>query len=316
MSEKAAEKTWPQRELGRELSNWGRWGDDDEIGTMNFVTQEKRVASMAAVRSGKTFDLGMPFDQNGPFQDASLLAHRINPRHLMVMNPWDSLSGDGSFFADDMIIMGLQSATQWDGLCHVGYDGYFYNNVPIKSFTTAAGATKNDFPKVNDRLVSRAVLLDIARLKGVDVLPDSYEITGADLLAAEKRQGVAVESGDILLLRTGAYRYFLDGDREHFLRNAPGPGLDTCRFLYDREVAAIAVDNYSGEVMPSPIPGAAVPWHQVILRDMGMTLGEMFNFEDLAADSEADGQWESLFCGTGVKVTGSVGSPVSPIAIK
>jgi kynurenine formamidase len=316
MTTTAQETVWPQHELGKELSNWGRWGENDEIGTLNFVTPDKRVASVNAVRTGKTFDLGMPFDKNGPFQVPGAVAHRANPIHLMTLTPLDSNPPDSSFFADDMVIMGLQAATQWDGLCHVGYGGYFYNGVRRSELDTTTGAHRNDFPKVNDRLVSRGVLLDIARLKGLDRLADSYEITEADLLAAEERQGVKVESGDFLLLRTGSYRWFLEGDRAHFLGNAPGPGLSTCRFLHDREVAALAVDNYSCELMPSPVPGAAIPFHQVVIRDMGMTLGEMFNFEELAADSEADGVWESLVCATGIKVTGGVGSPVSPIAIK
>ncbi len=316
MSESLAEKVWPHHELGKELSNWGRWGEDDEIGTLNFVTPQKRVESMRAVRTGKTFDLGMPFDKNGPFQEPGPVAHRVNPLHIMTLTPLDYAPADGCISADDMVVLPLQAATQWDGLCHVGYGGHFYNGVPESALTTINGAARNDFPKVNERLVSRAVLLDIARLKDVDRLPDSYQITEADFLAAEERQGIRVESGDILLVRTGAYQWFLEGDRQHFLRDAPGPSLDTCKYLHEREVAAIAVDNYSGESMPSPIPGAAVPWHQVIMRDMGMTLGEMFNFEELAADSEADGVWESLFVGIGIKVTGGVGSPVSPIAIK
>ncbi len=315
-NEPSPQNPWPHQALGKELSNWGRWGEDDEIGTLNFVTPQKLIDSMKVVRTGKRFDLGMAFDKNGPFQEPGPVAHRVNPLHVMTLTPLDSAPPDGSFFADDMVILPLQAATQWDGLCHVGYGGHFYNGVPRSELNTISGAQRNDFPKVNERLVSRAVLLDIARFKEMDRLPDSYEITEADFLGAEDRQGVRVESGDILLVRTGAYQWFLEGDRQHFLRDAPGPSLDTCRFLHDREVAAIAVDNYSGESMPSPIPGAAIPWHQVIMRDMGMTLGEMFNFEELAADCEEDGVWECLFIGTGIKVTGGVGSPVSPIAIK
>ncbi|WP_231611038.1 cyclase family protein, partial [Rhodococcus sp. CX] len=209
-----------------------------------------------------------------------------------------------------------QSATQWDGLAHVGYGGKFYNDVPAGAVNNFMGASRNSFHKAVDRLISRGVLLDIARLKGVDRLEDSYEITEADLRAAEERQGVRVESGDVVLLRTGSYKWFLEGDREHFLGNAPGPGLDTCQWLYDREVAALAIDNHSGEVWPSPVPGATIPFHQVVIRDMGLTLGEMFNLEELAEDCEADGVWEFFFCAPGLKVTNSAGSPVTPIVVK
>ncbi|PBC48037.1 cyclase [Rhodococcus sp. ACS1] len=313
-SDGSGEKVWPHQELGRKLSNWGRWGEGDEIGTLNFVTPGKRVSAAQLVRTGKAFDLGMPFDKDGPFKGGGL---RTNPIHVMTLLPSDTAkTADGLISADDMIITGLQSATQWDGLAHVGYGGMFYNGVPAGAVNNFVGASRNSFHKAVDRLISRGVLLDIARLKGVDRLADSYEITEADLLAAEERQGVRVESGDVVLLRTGSYRWFLEGDREHFLGNAPGPCLDTCQWLYDREVAALAIDNHSGEVWPSPVPGATIPFHQVVIRDMGLTLGEMFNLEELAADCEADGVWEFLFCAPGLKVTNSAGSPVTPIVLK
>jgi kynurenine formamidase len=307
-------RTWPHHELGKELSNWGRWGADDEIGTLNFVTPDKRVRAAQLVKTGKNFDLGMPFDKNGPFPSGGF---RINPVHVMTLLPSDSAgSKDGMIAADDMLILGLQSATQWDSLAHVGYHGKFYNDVPAGAVNNFLGATRNSFAKAVGNLISRGVLLDIAAVKGVDRLEDSYEITSADLSAAEDRQGVRVESGDILLVRTGWYKWFLEGDKAHFMGNAPGPGLDTCRWLHEREVAAFAIDQWTGEVWPSPIPGASIPWHQVVIRDMGLTVGEMFNFEELAADCEQDGVWESLFCAPGLKVTGSVGSPITPMALK
>jgi kynurenine formamidase len=307
-------KTWPHHEIGKELSNWGRWGEDDEIGTLNFVTPEKRVRAASMVKTGKTFDLGMPYDKNGPFPPGGF---RINPVHVMTFLPGDiPQAADGYIAADDMVIMGLQAATQWDSLAHVGYDGLFYNNVPQTAVNSLVGASRNSFAKSADRLVARGVLLDIARLKDIDRLPDSYEITAADLSAAEERQGARVESGDFLLLRTGSYQWFLEGDRAHFMGDEPGPGLDSCRWLHDREVAALALDNWACEVRPSKIEGGHNPFHQVAIRDIGLLIGEMFNFEDLAADCEQDGIWEFLFSGTGLKVTGGVGSPLTPLAIK
>ncbi len=305
---------WPHHELGKELSNWGRWGEDDEIGTLNFITPEKLIRSAQLVRTGKSFDLGIPFDKNGPFPPGGW---RINPVHVMTLLPSDTArSKDGQIAADDMIIMGLQAATQWDGLAHAGYEGFFYNNVPAAAVNNFTGASRNSISKVAAKLISRGVLLDIAALKGVDALPDSYEITEADVLAAEERQGVRVVSGDILCIRTGWYKYFRDGDRQHYVGNTAGPGLDICRWIHDREIAALALDQANGEVWPSPIPGATIPFHQVVIRDIGLTLGEMFDFEELAADCEQDGVWEFFFIGTGLKVTGGVGSPLTPIALK
>lgn len=310
----SGEKVWPHHELGKKLNNWGRWGDDDQIGTLNFVTPAKRIQAAQLVKTGKAIDLGMPFDKDGPFKEGGF---RNNPIHVMTLLPSDTaFSKDGQISADDMIFTGLQSATQWDGLGHVGYGGKFYNNVPAAAVNNFLGVSRNGFHHAVSRLISRGVLLDIARLKGVDRLEDSYEITEADLLGAEERQGVRVESGDIVLLRTGSYKWFLEGNRERFLGNAPGPCLDTCRWLYEREVAALAIDNHSGEVWPSPVEGATIPFHQVVIRDMGLTLGEMFNLEDLADDCEADGVWEFMFCGPGLKVTNAAGSPITPIVLK
>lgn len=305
---------FPHHELGKRLSNWGRWGDDDEIGTLNFVTPEKRIEAAKLVRTGKVIDLGMPFDKNGPFEAGGF---RVNPVHVMTILPSDTAqSPDGLISADDMIITGLQSATQWDGLAHVGYGGYFYNGLPAAAVNNFTGAARMDITKVLDRLVTRGVLLDIAGLHGLDVMPDSYEVTADDLSAAEERQGVKVASGDVVMLRTGWYRYFLEGDRAHFMGNAAGPGLSCCEWLYDREVAALAEDNWTGEVWPSPIEGITIPFHQVAIRDMGLTLGEMFNFEGLAVDCEEDGVWDCMLVAPPLKVTGGVGSPISPLAYK
>jgi kynurenine formamidase len=308
------EKVWPHHELGRKLSNWGRWGADDEIGTLNLVTPEKVVQAAGLVRTGKRIDLGMPFDKDGP-QDGGF---RINPVHTMTWTPADTVGmPDGMISADDMIVMGLQCATQWDSLAHVGYAGMFYNGAPATSLRPGVGATRNSFAKANGHLVSRGVLLDLPRLRGLDVLPDSYEITSADLDEAEAAHGVRVEPGDVLCLRTGWYSYFLAGDKAKFGRGPEaGPGLDALQWFSDRDIAAVAMDNWAFERYPTVVEGGIIPVHQVAIRDLGLTVGEMFTFEDLSADCAADGVYEFLFTGTGLKITYSVGSPVSPFAIK
>src|SRR6202046_1647800 len=114
---------WPHHELGKELSNWGRWGDDDEIGTLNFITPERLVNAARMIRTGKSIDLGLAYDKNGPFPPGGW---RINPVHVMTLLPSDTARArDGQIAADDMVVMGLQCSTQWDGLAHVGYGGFF-----------------------------------------------------------------------------------------------------------------------------------------------------------------------------------------------
>ncbi|GLY38943.1 cyclase [Amycolatopsis sp. NBRC 101858] len=308
------EKTWPHQELGKKLSNWGRWGADDEIGTLNLVTPEKVAAAAKLARTGKRIDLGMSFDKNGP-QDGGF---RINPVHTMTWTPLDTAGlPDGMISADDMVVMGLQCATQWDALSHVGYGGFFYNGVPSTAVRPGAGATRNSFAAANGHLISRGVLLDLPAVKGVDRLPDSHEITSTDLEEAEAAHGVTVEPGDVLCLRTGWYQYFLEGDKTKFGRGPePGPGLEVLQWFKDRDIAAIAIDNWAFERYPTVVEGSVIPVHQIAIRDLGLTIGEMFTFEDLAADCAADGVYEFLFTGTGLKISNSVGSPVSPIAIK
>jgi len=299
------------RELGTKLRNWRRWGPDDELGTVNFITPTSRKRGAAAVRSGATVDLGMPFDTRGP-QSGGM---RFNPIHKMTR-----LLSDGEFgglaVADDIVIMPLQCATQWDSLAHVAYDGKAYNDMPYSAVTAAEGATRNSFATVAPHLVGRGILLDIPALKGVSCLDPADEVTADDLSAAAARERLQIEQGDIVLVRTGWYQHFLAGDSGRYMGAPhPGLGLSCCNWLYDNQVAAVACDNYAVEVRPSRDPDAALPFHMVAIRDIGLTLGEMFNLEGLAAACAERGAWDFLFAGPGLKITGSVGSPITPVAV-
>jgi kynurenine formamidase len=259
------------QELGTKLRNWGRWGTDDELGTVNFITAASRLRGAQAARSGQVVQLGMPFDANGP-QSGGL---RFNPIHRKSM-----LLSDGEFggmaVADDIVIMPLQSATQWDSLAHVGYGSRAYNDVPYSAVTAVQGATRNSFDKVNLNL----------------------------------------ESGDIVCVRTGWYQHFLARDAATYMAEPhPGLGLSCAQWLYDNQAAVIACDNFAVECRPSRDPDAGLPFHMVAIRDMGLQLGEMFNLEDLAAACAERDAWDFLFAGPGLKITGSVGSPVSPVAV-
>ena len=301
------------KQIGAELSNWGRWGADDQVGTLNFITPAVRAAAAKMIKTGETVDLGMPLDANGPHSGREW---RFNPIHRMTQILTDVEYPGGAMAADDVISMPLQAGTQWDALAHVGYDGEIYNGYPATSMTAVDGATKNSFDRVVDRIVGRGVLLDIARLRGVDVMEGGDEITPDDLDRAARTQGVEVRTGDILLVRTGWYQHFLNGDHGTFLGpDEAGMGFSTCAWLDEHQVAAIAADNFAVEVRPSGIKGVLAPVHMVLIRDLGMTLGEMFNLEILSETCARLGRWEFFLSGIGMKVSGSVGSPVNPIAI-
>jgi kynurenine formamidase len=284
------------------LSNWGRWGKEDEKGTTNLITPERVVAAAKLAKTGKIFDLGIPFDQNGPQPGGG----RINPVRLMSETGQDQEFPGAFHYADDYIFMPLQAASQWDGLAHVFYDEVMYNGFPASDITKQAKG-----------IVGRGVLLDIARLKGVKWLDQGYVITPADLDAACAKQGVTVGAGDVLYFRTGWRTKFKEEkDANAFMAGEPGLGLDCCQWLYDRDVAVIASDNWAIEVLPGEIETELLPVHMVLIRDMGMTLGEILDFDELADDCEADGVWEFLTASPPIKFTNAVGSPSNPLAIK
>jgi len=301
------------RAVGERLRNWGRWGADDERGTTNLITPERLVAAGGLIRQGKVFDLGIPFDEKGPQPGGG----RINPVHLMSENGDEQVFPGGFKYADDYIFMPLQGATQWDSLAHVFYDEQLYNGFPSQG-VSMKGAAHCSIDKQAKGIAGRGVLLDIAALKGVEWMEAGTVITPDDLEAAAARQGgVEVGSGDILVFRTGWRRKFLrEADPVAFMAGEPGLGQDCCAWLRERDVAAVCSDNWAIEVLPGEDPGAVFNVHMVLIRDMGMTLGEILDLEELAADCESDGVWEFFFAAPVLKVSRAVGSPINPLAIK
>ncbi len=300
------------RELGKRLSNWGRWGAEDERGTTNLITPERLVAAARLVRQGKSFDLGIPLGADGPQPGGG----RINPVHLMSQTGAGQNFPGGFHFADDYIFMPLQGASQWDALAHVFYDDTLYNGFPA-SAVGLGGAERDSIDKQAKGIAGRGVLLDIAALKGVNWLDAGYAITPQDLDSAAQRQGVQVQAGDILLFRTGWRRKFLEEKNpQTFMSGEPGLGIACCAWLREHDIAAVCSDNWAIEVLPGELPDVALPVHMVLIRDLGMTLGEILDFEELAADCAADGVWEFFFCSPPLKVSKGVGSPINPLAIK
>lgn len=303
------------RSLGKKLSNWGRWGADDERGTLNFISPEVVTRAAGLVRRGRVFSLGLSFGADGPQIGQG---GRVNPLHLMTAVD-QRLPGeypDGFRYADDIMVLPLQCATQWDSLAHVHYDGRLYNGFPA-STTSPAGAARNGIDKIGPGIVSRGVLLDLARAAGVPRLAPGTAIQPADLDAAARDQGVRIERGDVLLVRTGHLSVFKTaGDRVGYMRRMPGLGMACAEWLHGHEIAAVASDTSSVEVIPFEDPQTPLPLHLICLRDMGLTLGEMFDLDALADDCAADGVWEFFFTAPPLKITGGVGSPLNPLAIK
>ena len=187
------------RDAAEKYKNWGKWGPDDEIGTLNYTSAEDIVAATRLVKKGKVISLALNFDHTGPQGAKSKYPAmgRTNPIHTMLRTGTDAYSGvldkRGIRAADDMVIMPLQCGTQWDGLGHVFYENYMWNGYDCRE-VTSAGAQKCGIEKTKNKMVGRGVLLDVARYKGVESLDDGYAITCDDLDATAKKQDVDAQA--------------------------------------------------------------------------------------------------------------------------
>jgi kynurenine formamidase len=295
-------------------SNWGRWGDDDQRGTLNFLSAEGLVAAAGLVRLGKVFELSIPIGQDGPNRGGQ----RWNAIHLMSLLPGERFPRDLLEVADDVISMPLQATTQWDSLAHVGYSGYFYNGVPTSEVTALGGAPRNGIDQLLPGPLGRGVLLDAARHRGVEWIEvGDPAITATELSEIAGAQGVEVGRSDIVLVRTGWRRKaVVDGWSAEWIDTNPGLHPDCAEWLASREVTAVASDNHSLEIVPMVDPDTVFPLHGALIRDLGMMIGEMFDLEELSADCAEDNRWDFFFCAPPLRVANAVGSPVSPVAIK
>jgi kynurenine formamidase len=300
--------------LAKKVNNWGRWGSDDEIGTINLITPEVRRRAAACVRTGRSFSLALPLSETEGIQ-TGLLPGRLNPVRAMVQIN-TPLTGDPADFcsSDDMVVMGLQCATHWDGLGHVSYEGRLYNGNSAASIT-AFGASVCGIHKIRT-LVSRGVLLDVARTLGTDRLDGGYAVTASDLDAAEARAGLEVGPGDVVLVRTGQMALLASGDKAGYGAPAPGLSTMTVEWFRDRDVAAVATDTLTFEVWPGEDDAAILPVHLLHLVEMGMTQGQNWVLDELAEDCAADGVHEFLLEASPQPFTNAVGSPVNPVAVK
>jgi kynurenine formamidase len=309
------------RKIAMQVRNWGRWGADDEIGTLNFITPETVAAACRLATTGKVFALGIPLQREGP---QSGTRQRFNPIHTMFRDggdvpktPAEVVAMQGYGGSDDWIVMPLQCVTQWDSLAHVFYEGKMYNGYDA-ALVTSSGTSKNSIDKTKSRIAGRGVLLDVARWKGVRALEPGYAITPEDLDATAAAQKVEVRRGDLLLIRTGHMSRYLDRKdwRNYDLDDSPGVSVHTAPWMHAREIAAIAADNYAVEVRPSQLPPFRSPFHICAIPNMGLTLGEIFYLEELAADCAADGRYAFLLVASPLPVTRGVGTPINPYAIK
>lgn len=305
--------------LADKYKNWGRWGDDDQLGTLNYITPQKIVDASGLVKQGKVVSLAIPFDDNGP-QTGSF--GRFNPIHFMLQDGGDVSIGAQDHlpniqYTDDAVTMPLQCATQWDALAHILYRGKMYNGYEAHH-VNSTGAKKNGMENARDKIVSRGVLLDIPLYKGKQWLEPGEAIYPEDLDGAAAMGKVSVGTGDIVLVRTGQIgQVRADGSwGEYSGGSAPGLGVDCAQWICEHEIAGYATDTWGTEVIPNETPDIFQPLHMILIVHAGVLVGEIFDLEGLAEDCANDGVYEFLFVAPPLPITGAVGSPINPQAIK
>jgi kynurenine formamidase len=318
-------------DIAARVSNWGRWGPEDQIGTLNLVDEAARLRGAAAVHQGKAFALGLPMSAAEGIQ-MGFVKGRINPERTMI-SVNEPLSGDPGWIAtsEDAVTFALQCATHWDGLAHASYGagpdgGTLYNGFPASS-VTEAGAGNLGIHLITS-LVSRGVLLDVPRSKGVEILEPGYPITPADLDAACALGGLTIDPGDVVLVRTGqAAHLALPGRpglggaapaRDLVAYTWPSPGLTmaTALWFHTHDVAAVATDTMVLEVYPCEDEALYLPVHLLHLVEMGMTQGQNWFLDELADACATDGRYDFLLDATPLPFTHALGSPVNPVALR
>ena len=297
--------------MAQELSNWGRWGAEDERGALNFITPEVSAAAAALVSEGVTVSCALELAKTPAADNPTPVLHFMTGAgDISAEGRVPGLESTGDGF---MISPHGMANTHIDALCHILDQGKMYNGFPA-SDVRSNGAARNSIMAAEQGIASRGVLLDIARLQGVDWLEPGDGIGVDDLEAAEAAQGVQVRSGDILLIRTGRdTRREAEGAWPPFSGLA-GLLLETLPWLHEREVAILGCDGVS-YVIPSNVDGSALPIHHIIITYMGVHLIDNARLGPLGEACAARNRWEFLLTVAPLRLVGGTASPINPVAL-
>lgn len=306
-------------------SNWGRWGDDDQVGALNFLDDAQVRRGSNAVNQGQTFTLQLPMTHgSGP-----VFPGRVPVQHFFSQdegiysaNKMEPLPG-GVKYSDDAVFMYLQGTTHVDALGHAWYDDKVYNNRSADS--TVHGHSHMDVGVLGEKgIVGHGILLDVGRHMGDDQhrLAPGECIHLDDLKATAKAQELSISKRDILLIRTGSMGRYYDEDTHDDWDAMSEPGLcyspELLTWVHEMEIPMIGADNLAVELVPQEIDGETyiIPLHGALMRDLGVVLSELFWLDELADSSAEDGQYSFLFTAAPLKMKEGSGSPVNPIVIK
>ncbi len=288
--------------LRDKLSNWGRWGPEDQLGTLNHIRPQHRVQAALGVRSGRTVSCSRPLPTvPGPENPTPATHHMLGTHTEGGGADWFGVAPHG------------YATSHLDALCHIFWDGTLYNGHDSQ-VVTAHGAEQLGVHHLRDGIVGRGVLLDIPPVRGVEALEPGTPITVDDLEAAEDATGVSVGGGDILLVRTGRWVWHRAHGGWDPRQRLAGLHASCLPWLYDREVAVLGSDGVS-DCHPSHIDGVRLPVHTVGIVAMGLTLLDNLDLDALADACEREERNEFLLTVAPLIINGGTASPVNPIAV-
>jgi kynurenine formamidase len=278
--------------------NWQRWGADDQRGTLNYITERKRLEAAGLVKLGKTYSLAIPLRAEAPIWPT-----RHKNWHIATHR---NTCGPGPGGAEDVLMMHTHGTTHIDALCHVFRDGKMYNGYETLANITSKGAERNAIFNV-DTIVTRGVLLDVAGFRKVEHLPANHAITPQEVEAVAQAQGVTIGAGDALLIRTGFLKVWND-DVDTFNKAQPGVNLAVAQWAGEKQIVLLAADNSAVEIYPTDPP---LQVHQEFIRDQGGYLLELLNLDEIARDRV----YEFMLVVAPLRLDKGLGSPINPIAI-
>jgi kynurenine formamidase len=297
------------------VKNWGRWGPDDQLGTLNLITPAKVRAAAALVRSGRRASMEIPINTVAGPDNPNAAIHLVSQGHDI------DIGSGGLRFGLDFLGMAAHGDchSHVDALNHISYRGLTYNGKPATEVLTSKGGTSLGIDAVagSGGVVGRGVLLDLPRFRGVKWLEPGEAVTRAELEACEKAQGVHLGEGDIFVYRTGHHRRRLElGPWDNGLTGEGKAGLhiDTVPWMHERGIAAFLPDG-DGEAIPSCVEGMVYPLHPLQIVAMGMLTADSLDLEEVARACAEEGRFEFMVVGLPLRLPGGTGSPWNPIAI-
>lgn len=292
------------------------WGPDDQLGRLNLMTEQSRSAILARLDPSRLYDLSVEYFIGMPsWQAAGDPHYRIwmthTPQGTVVDDPLNTgtAMNEHVSYTGAAISMYTHMGTHIDGLAHFGLNGEIYNGFSAEAYLGDRGWTVAGVETMTP-IVARGVMIDVASAKGFDMLPDGYRITRDDIAASLDAQGLTLERGDVVLIRTGRMQHF--ENTSAYMDNPPGLGLAAARFLVEESGAMIVgADNLSLEAFPSEMASDYVPLHTYLLAEQGAPIIELAWLEDIARDRV----YEFAFIAAPLKLRGADAAPLRPVAI-